>query len=191
MPLPRSGPVRSEAARQAVLHATSELLSEVGYDRLTIEGIAARAGVAKQTIYRWWPSRSAVVAEALVEGLLLPERLVVPDTGSIGTDLRTWLMGLADLIDDPLRASIIPSIITAATQNPEIASHLRDALVPTGSLIDRLTAAVGDAPHLRSGVPIETLADMILGAVLVRVMSRQPLDERAIDDLVRAVTGNV
>jgi AcrR family transcriptional regulator len=189
MPLPRNGPVRSEAARQAVLRATSELVNEVGYDQLTIEGIAVRAGVAKQTIYRWWSSRSAVVAEALVEGLLLSDHLVVPHTGSITADLHSWLEGLAGLLEDPQRAGVMTSIITAATQNAEIASHLRDVLAPTESLIERLSAAIGEAPNLRPDTPIETLADMIVGAVLVRVMSRHPLDQSAIDDLVAAVTG--
>jgi len=65
MPLPRSGPVRSEAARQAILEATARLLVERGYDHLTMEGIAATAGVGKQTVYRWWPSKGAVIAECL------------------------------------------------------------------------------------------------------------------------------
>ncbi len=77
MALPRSGPVRSEAARRAILEATAALLAERGYDHLTIEGIAAAAGVGKQTIYRWWSSKGAVIAECLLEGMLLagPRRL--------------------------------------------------------------------------------------------------------------------
>jgi AcrR family transcriptional regulator len=69
----RRGAVRSEAARTAVLAATSSLIERLGYERVTIEGIASEAGVGKQTIYRWWPSKSAVVAECLLEGALLPE----------------------------------------------------------------------------------------------------------------------
>ncbi|MDQ4110388.1 MAG: TetR/AcrR family transcriptional regulator, partial [Actinomycetota bacterium] len=77
----RRGAVRSEEARMAVLDATGRLFATQGYDHLTIEGIAAEAGVSKQTIYRWWSSKSAVVADAMIEDLLLPDQPVVPDTG--------------------------------------------------------------------------------------------------------------
>ncbi len=189
MPRPRSGPVRNEAAHQAILTAAAELLAERGYDALTIEGIATRAGVGKQTIYRWWPSKGAVVAEAMVAGLLLPQRLTVPDTGDIRADLRTWLGSLAQVIGDEQSAGLVRSIVTAATQNPEIAQHLSGTLVPTASLSERLLAAVGTAPNLRPGVPVTTLADMILGALVIAVLGREPLDDRAIDDLVIAVLG--
>ncbi len=68
MALARSGPVRSEAARLAILDAAVALFAERGYDHLTIEGIARRAGVGKQTIYRWWSSKGDVIAEAILEG---------------------------------------------------------------------------------------------------------------------------
>ncbi|MEV4089583.1 helix-turn-helix domain-containing protein, partial [Nonomuraea fuscirosea] len=74
---------RSERSRQAILDAARELVSEVGYAKLTIEAIAARAGVGKQTIYRWWPSKGAVVLDAF---LALSEAgpgrsMALPDTG--------------------------------------------------------------------------------------------------------------
>ncbi|MFE7846154.1 TetR/AcrR family transcriptional regulator [Microbacterium sp. NPDC057407] len=189
MTAPRSGPMRSEAARQAVLRATSQLLAEVGYDRLTMEGIASRAGVSKQTIYRWWTSRSAVVAEALVEGLVLSEQLAVPDTGDLRNDLTSWLAGLAELIDDPQSVGPMRSIIMAATHSPEIASQLEELLVPTVALTERLTAAIGQAPHLRADTPVDTVIEMVFGALLVRVITQSPLDEGAIDNLVAVVLG--
>ena len=57
---------RSNASRQAILDAAAELIAEVGFRRLTIEAIAVRAGAGKQTIYRWWPSKGAVVFDALL-----------------------------------------------------------------------------------------------------------------------------
>jgi AcrR family transcriptional regulator len=190
MPLPRSGPVRSEAARQAILRAAADLLLERGYDRLTIEGIATRAGVGKQTIYRWWSSRGEVVAEALFEGLLLPERLTVPDTGDIRADLRAWMSGLSAFLDDERGESLVRSIVTAATQNADIAGHLADSFVATESLSARLTAAIGTAPNLRPGLDVSALSDMILGALLVRVLGHQRLDEATVDTLIDTVLGS-
>src|SRR5690348_8569674 len=79
----RRGAVRSEQARSAILAATAQLIARHGYDHVSIEGIAHEAGVGKQTIYRWWPSKSAVVAECLLEGLLIPDAFVPPDTESL------------------------------------------------------------------------------------------------------------
>lgn len=189
MALPRSGPVRSEAARQAILRATAELLVDGGYDHLTIEGIAARAGVGKQTIYRWWPSRAAVVSEALMEGLLISERLTVPDTGDIRADLTSWLSSLSHVIGDEHGAGLVRSIVTAATHNADIAQHLSERLVPTASLSARLETAIGTVPNLRPGVPVQALADMILGSLVMRILAREPLDENTIDDLVAVVLG--
>ena len=79
----RSGPVRSDVARAAILRATAELFEQKGYDNLTIEGIAARASVGKQTVYRWWPSKGALISECLFEGLIIPEAVTPPDTGDL------------------------------------------------------------------------------------------------------------
>src|SRR4051812_17961042 len=83
------GRPRSEEARRAVLAASAHLVERDGYGTLTMEGIARSAGVSKQTVYRWWPSKAAVVLEALNEGaeLLAPD----PDTGSLESDLRPFL----------------------------------------------------------------------------------------------------
>lgn len=186
---PHSGPVRSEAAHAAILKAASDMLHEVGYDKMTIEGIAARAGVGKQTIYRWWPSRSAIVAEALIEGVILPDQLLVPDSGDIRADLRAWLRDVASVIEDETRAETVRSIITAATHNPDIADHLRDIVIPASALEDRLDRSRGETPNLRPDTPMHMIADMILGTIVVRILGHQRLDERAIDELLTATLG--
>src|SRR5580693_2202183 len=80
---------RSEQARQAVLEAADDLLSERGFAGVTIEGIAAAAGVAKQTIYRWWSSKVEVLLDTLIEDS--QESLVLPATGSAIEDARQYL----------------------------------------------------------------------------------------------------
>src|SRR5688572_3560572 len=84
---------RNETSRRAILTAAFDLLQEVGYAKLSIEGVAARAGVGKQTIYRWWPSKGAVLFDAF---LMLSEGAegeppVLPDTGDLEADLTVVL----------------------------------------------------------------------------------------------------
>src|SRR6202020_2268387 len=90
----RHGP--SEEARVAVLEAADDLLVERGFAGVTIEGIAAKAGVAKQTIYRWWDSKSDILFDALVEDA--EEFFTVPDHGDLGADLRDHLAQLAEFL---------------------------------------------------------------------------------------------
>src|SRR2546423_1774093 len=93
------GRPRSKQARRAVLTAATDIVRERGYAALTIEGIAARAGVAKTTIYRSWPNRAAVIMEAVVAETAVP--LAFPDTGSAREDLRRQLGAVVALFTDP------------------------------------------------------------------------------------------
>src|SRR5580704_17135087 len=86
---PHTGRRRSDAAREAILDATFRLLSSPASDAVTIDAIASAAGVGRQTIYRWWPTKGAVVADALARHAraVVPER----DTGSFAGDLAAFL----------------------------------------------------------------------------------------------------
>jgi AcrR family transcriptional regulator len=86
---------RSEQARRAVLEAVDDLLAERGFAGVTIEGIAAAAGVAKQTIYRWWDSKTDILMDALLADA---EHLTPADRGDVGDDLRDYLGRLADFL---------------------------------------------------------------------------------------------
>src|ERR1700722_14755802 len=83
------GRPRSEQSRQAILVATLELVTEVGYAGLTIEGIAARAGVGKQTIYRWWGTKADVLLEA--GAVKADVQIPTDDRGSYAADLHAFL----------------------------------------------------------------------------------------------------
>src|ERR1700683_4080414 len=83
------GRPRSESAHQAILAAAAHLVARDGYGRVTVEAIAREAGVSKQTVYRWWPAKAAIILEALnaAAATIAP----ATDTGSLSTDLRTFL----------------------------------------------------------------------------------------------------
>jgi AcrR family transcriptional regulator len=113
---------RSETSRRAILMAAFALVGEVGYDRLTIEGIAARAGVGKQTIYRWWPSKGAVLFDAFLE-LSADEdgEVALPDSGDLEADLKLVLRAtVAELADPsydrPMRALAAAMLTDSALQ---------------------------------------------------------------------------
>jgi AcrR family transcriptional regulator len=99
---------RSERSRRAIYDAALELVGEIGYPKTTIEGIAARAGVGKQTIYRWWGSKADVLLEAFLD---LSERatrdagpeyeFAIPDTGDLAADLKAVLRLTVDQLGDP------------------------------------------------------------------------------------------
>ncbi|MHA5051528.1 TetR/AcrR family transcriptional regulator [Streptomyces sp. SD15] len=98
---------RSEKSRRAIFDAALALVGEVGYPKTTIEGIAARAGVGKQTIYRWWPSKAAVLLDAFLDlGVQSAQEAgqkvyEIPDTGDLATDLKLVLRATVDELLNP------------------------------------------------------------------------------------------
>ncbi|GAB3162291.1 TetR/AcrR family transcriptional regulator [Myceligenerans halotolerans] len=168
----RRGAARSEAARLAIIRATATQFAGRGYDHMTIEGVAAEAGVAKQTIYRWWPSKSSLVAEALIEGNLLPDHFGFPDTGDFRADVTTWLENILRFIDEPGNTSLVGSLITASAENPDIAPLLNDSL-GAGDFMARTREAVV-AGDLAQDTPVQEIVDALLGAIVIQVLRRAP-----------------
>lgn len=115
--------MRSEEARQAVLEAADDLLVERGFAGLTIEGIAARAGVAKQTIYRWWPSKTEILIDAFVGDAA--EHLSPTDSGDLGEDLRTQLRRLAHFLTRSDAGAVFRALVGQAQHDPDVAARLR------------------------------------------------------------------
>ena len=127
---PHTGRHRNEAARSAILNAALELLGESGSEGLTIDAIAAAAGVGKQTIYRWWPSKGAVVLEAMTEraGIEAP----VPDCGSVTEDLTS---SLAATFRNASKSSVSRSLrfVMAEAQHDPQARRRRSSPLSVGT----------------------------------------------------------
>jgi len=184
----RQGPVRSEAARVAVLDATSRLFAVKGYDHFTMEGVAAEAGVSKQTIYRWWSSKGELIAESLLEGRLFPDQFVPLETGDIHRDLSSWLHRIFALAEEPQGEFLVRSLIAAAAENADVGRRLNEQLGATDSLTERLQKAV-DANQLRADAPLQEIGEALVGAVIMRALSRTPTDGPVIERLVSVVLG--
>lgn len=167
-----SGPRRTAE----ILDSTLRLLAEHGYERLTIEGVAERAGVNKTTIYRWWPSKAALLGAALIDAPLL--RFPVPDTGSFRGDLAALVRSLAGLLTDPRSAALAAAALGAAVQNAELAALVRSFFADRLAGELPLFARAVERGELSAGADPMLLMDALAGAVWVRVLLRQlPVEE--------------
>lgn len=174
----RTGRPRSEATRLAILQAAATLTTELGYDHVTIDAIASRAGAGKQTIYRWWSAKSMVVADAVIEGFLRLPALDLPDTGDLGDDLKTWTTASATAMGDSRFLQVVRALVTAATGPEQDASRLYEHIMrPTYEpLVARLRRGQ-DAGQLSTAVSAESVADALLGTLLFRALARLPMPE--------------
>ena len=183
------GRPRSEAVHRAVLSATCALLEEVGYERLSIKGVAARAGVGKQTVYRRWAGKSALVTEAVLTGPLAVPDQTVGDTGDLRADLLTWLQALVDLLGQEATASLVRATASAAADDAGAAEELCARFTGPlhATLVDRLAAGVA-VGQIRPGVDLSAVADALIGAPLYRVLARaEPVTTSATEGLLDAL----
>ncbi|HAJ63220.1 MAG TPA: TetR family transcriptional regulator [Cyanobacteria bacterium UBA8543] len=112
------GRPRSAQSHQAILQAALELLAEVGFDRMSIDAIATRAGVGKTTIYRRYESKEELVADAIES---LREEIIIPDTGIFWGDIEALIQSAAQITLTPLGRQTVAMIISSATSNPQFA----------------------------------------------------------------------
>lgn len=164
--------------------AAAEVLQERGYARTSVEHIAARAGVGKQTIYRWWPSKAAVVVDAFEA--LAAKRLPVPDTGSLERDLTGLIGRLVTMISDPVINEPLRGLIAAAQYDPVLATEFRDIFTASRDRTIRAVLARGrDRGTIRADVDLGVLADSIHGSVMYRfLLNGSPLTPRVLKRVV-------
>jgi AcrR family transcriptional regulator len=177
---------RDETARIAVLHAADDLLVERGFAGVTIEGIAARAGVAKQTIYRWWPSKVDILLDTLVDDA--ERHLPVPDSGEPLADLQRYLRALARFLSKEPAGRVMLALIGQAQHDPEMArTFRRDFLMPRRAQERALISRVIDAGYLPAGTDSEVALDSLVGPIFFRALTQRPLPRTFVDGLLRSV----
>jgi AcrR family transcriptional regulator len=175
---------RSEQARMAVLEAADDLLVERGFADLTIEGIAARAGVAKQTIYRWWDSKSDILFDALIADA--DEFFAAPDHGDLGSDLRDHLGQLAAFLTTTDAGAVFRALAGQAQHTPSVSARFESEVIARQR--DRDRAPFLQARHrgeLTDSPDIDLAIDQLVGPVYYRVLiTRQAVPPRFTDALV-------
>jgi AcrR family transcriptional regulator len=167
---------RRESSRLAILDAVLALCREEGYARLSIEAIAARAGVSKQTIYRWWPSKGAVLLEALDREAV--GAAVFPDTGDLVADMRTTVTDVVRFQSNPALGPPFAALIAEAQQDPAIGPLLLEHFIGPrrAPIVERLRRAQ-HAGELPETLNVEAVLEVIFGALFHRLLLRSgPLD---------------
>ncbi|MDA0637114.1 TetR/AcrR family transcriptional regulator [Nonomuraea sp. MCN248] len=194
---------RSEASRHAILTAAFELAGEVGYAKLSVEGIAARAGVGKQTIYRWWPSKGAVLLDAFLH---LSEGdggesdggesdggesdggggMALPDTGDLEADLKLVLRATVDEFADPRYDRPLRALTIEITNDPALAARYAERLDgPMKEAKKARLRAAQEAGQLPAGLDLDVAVDLIWGPLLSRWLRRSgPLTHAYADAVV-------
>jgi AcrR family transcriptional regulator len=164
------GRKRSETSRRAILDATFALLREGGLPALTIEGIAAKAGVGKTTIYRWWPSKGVVAVDALLEAASPGARF--PARGAdVWADLTNLLVGIAGLVADPELGPHLAAAFALTQADPAAAAAFRERIFgPTRIAYRQRLVELQDAGTLLAD-PDDVL-DMAFGPLWFRLLTR-------------------
>lgn len=184
---PHTGRRRNEAARDAILDAAFRLLSTPGNEALTIDAIAAEAGVGRQTIYRWWPSKGAVVADALVRyaRVAVPER----DTGSLAGDLTAFLVDSFAGLENRAYADRLRQIVAEAQHDEHVTRVLADFTAVRRAALRALLERGRAAGELPAGADLDMLVDMAYGVLYYRLLiGHAPLDEKAARSLAAELT---
>src|SRR5919201_1239571 len=172
----RRGRPRSEPARRAILDAALAELEDRGYAALTVEGIAARAGVGKQTIYRWWASKADVVLDAMLD--LAETRIAVPDEGSLEADLSAFLVAT---FRERGQRPVLVGLMAQALLDPAFAAAFRDRFLfgRRDALRGILRRAV-QRGEIDSAVDLELVIDVVYGVLWYRLLlDHAPLSAEA------------
>lgn len=179
----------------AILDAALAGVAEQGYDRLSMDDIASRAGVGKAAIYRRWPSKAVVVAEAIAHWRRRLGPVEPPDTGSLRGDIEAVVATMPEL--DTANSSTIQVVVgvaTAAMHDPVLAAALDDLVLSpprhaVRTLLDRAVAR-GEIP---AGRDLSLIPDVALGLNVLRVITGRPIDRvyvrRVFEDVILPLAG--
>ena len=182
------GRPRSEQARQAILRSTLKVLGETGFSDLTIEEVADRARVGKATVYRWWPNKGALIADAFASSTT--PRLHFPDTGSILTDMSRQMRQVIKIFRSP-RGRIVSAILAAGQSDREVIAAFRERFLKPRrrEAYETLRRGVRRG-ELRKDVDRDLLLDSLYGPIYMRFLIRHDrLTPEFVDRLCGLVLG--
>ena len=183
----RPGRPRSEESRQSILRSTLKLLKQRGgFAELSIEAIAADANVGKTTVYRWWPTKAALVADAFSASA--DDELRFPDTGSVRNDMRLQMRRLIRIFRSR-RGKIVAALLAGGQSDPELIKAFRERFLWPRRRQAYQTLRRGiDRGELPADSNLDLVLDSLYGPIYMRFLIRHDkLDERFADDICALV----
>ena len=179
---PQRGRPRSETSRTAILETAFAMMAERGYDAMSIEAVAARAGVGKTTVYRWWNSKAEMAVDAFLEATR--EELELPDTGSAREDFRQQITELAALLRGP-RGRALAGMLGGARNDPDLAKALRERWLGVRRAwgANRMGRAIAEG-ETRAGVALGPALSLLYGPIYTPLLFG---DEPPSNDSVTAI----
>jgi AcrR family transcriptional regulator len=176
------GRPRSEQARQSILRSTLKLLAKKGFSELTIEAVAAHAGVAKATVYRWWPDKAALIADAFASSTT--SKLHFPDTGSVRTDMSQQMRQLVKIFRSR-RGRIVSALLGAGQSDSSLIAAFRERFLKPRRQEAYATLRRGiRRGELRKNVDMDLLLDSLYGPIYMRFLIRH---DRLTSDFVEGL----
>lgn len=193
-PTSARGRPRSTASHQAVLDAVAHLLDveHLGFEQLTIEGIAAQAGVGKQTIYRWWPHKAAVVLEAIQAGRLSLDIGEVPHTGNLTADLQAWMREARERVFTEGNIALVRSLVVALiASGGGVEEYLPGGSIQQGSQLAERLRAEREAGRLRADADVDAATFALLDPVVMKLIGAEVPEPRWLEALVDVVVAGI
>jgi AcrR family transcriptional regulator len=183
---PRPGRPRSQATHDAILNAVRDILINGGYTEVAMDRVASLAGVGKQSLYRRWPSKAPLVAEAVMDAYGQHGPLELPDTGDVEDDLRVWLRGQAAYLGSERNVALSRALAVAAADNPVDGDALYSQLAGPHheAVLQRLQVAAR-AGDIRTDADLEAVTEAIIGATVYRILTHV----RTVEDTVKTFDG--
>jgi AcrR family transcriptional regulator len=184
------GRPRSEESRQAILRSTLKLLRETGFPQLSIEAIAADADVSKATVYRWWPTKAALVADAFSASA--DQELRFPDTGSVQKDMNLQMRQVIRVFRSQ-RGKVVAALLGGGQSDPELIAAFRERFLWPRRRQAYQTLQRGiDRGELPAGIDMNLLLDTLYGPIYMRFLIRHDeLNESFADALCGLVLRGV
>lgn len=189
-PRPKTvGRPRSAASRSAILKAAYQILREAGFAGFTVEGVAARAGAGKATIYRWWQTKGTLAIEAFLMALA-PRMETTLDTHSAIADLRAQVHHAAGIYRGRA-GQLLRELIALGQEDTATSKVLRtDFVEPRRQAALRLLQRAVQSGELPPDTDIDVLADALWGPIFHRLLvSHMPIDRDFIAKLLNLVLG--
>lgn len=164
------GRPRSEQAHSAILRSTLKLLGQSGFSELTIESVAAHAGVGKATVYRWWPNKAALIADAFASSTT--RKLHFPDTGSVRTDMSQQMRQVIKIFGSR-RGRIVSAILGGGQSDRDLIAAFRERFLWPRRREAYATLRRGILRgELRKDVDMDLLLDSLYGPIYMRFLIR-------------------